>query len=111
MITYEISSTTTNLDSYNQPSSGELAVNPVVTYKLKILKCIQNQNQSDLCLNASANQTRTESRSEFGLQKHESIHVKIGVPTATLGKYIHTYIYSNKDCMALFSIFLYWFQC
>ena len=34
MITYEISPTTTNLDSYNQPSSGELAVNPVVVYMI-----------------------------------------------------------------------------
>ena len=29
---YEISPTTTNLDSYNQPSSGELAAKPVVVY-------------------------------------------------------------------------------
>ena len=27
---YKISPTTTNIDSYNQPSSGELSANPVV---------------------------------------------------------------------------------
>ena len=39
IITYEISPTTTNLDKYNQPTSGELAVNPVVDESLQLTLC------------------------------------------------------------------------
>ena len=35
----EISPTTTNLDSYNQTSSGELAANPVLVYMINYNCC------------------------------------------------------------------------
>ena len=43
--TYEISPTTINLDCYNQPSSGEVAANPVVVgvIKYKCWKWIQTE--------------------------------------------------------------------